>query len=64
MESSYTFLLSRNGSYLTHPNLEKIMNETIFSDAYSVEDDQKEKIGHEMLAEKTGTTEFNDANYT
>lgn len=32
--SSYTFLLSRNGSYLTHPNLTKIMNETIFSDAY------------------------------
>lgn len=59
--SSYTFLLSRNGSYLTHPNLEKIMNETIFSDAYSAEDDQKEKIGHEMLAGKTGTTEFNDA---
>lgn len=59
--SSYTFLLSRNGSYLTHPNLEKIMNETIFSDAYSAEDGQKEKIGHEMLAGKTGTTEFNDA---
>lgn len=59
--SSYTFLLSRNGSYLTHPNLEKIMNETIFSDAYGAQDDQKEQIGHEMLAGNTGTTEFSDA---
>lgn len=60
--SSYTFLLSRNGSYLTHPNLTKIMNETIFSDAYDTQDSQKEKIGKDMLAGHTGTTQFDNAN--
>ena len=28
--SSYTYLISRNGSFLTHANRDKIMNETIF----------------------------------
>ena len=60
--SSYTFLLSRNGSYLTHPNLTKIMNETIFSDAYDTQDSQKEKIGKDMLEGHTGTTQFDNAN--
>lgn len=63
-ESSYTFLLSRNGSYLTHPNREKIMNETIFSDAFSTDDSQQEQIGREMVAGHTGTTKFSQGNHT
>lgn len=63
-ESSYTFLLSRNGSYLTHPNREKIMNETIFSDAFSTDNSQQEQIGREMVAGHTGTTKFSQGNHT
>lgn len=53
--SSQTYLLSRNGSFLTHPTREKIMNETIFSEAFEAENSQQEQIGHEMLAGRTGT---------
>lgn len=58
-ESSYTFLISRNGSFLTHPDREKIMNETIFSVALNTSDTQEEEIGHNMLAGLTGTALFN-----
>lgn len=61
-QSSYTFLLSRNGSFLTHPDRAKIMNETIFSVALGAKDTQEEEIGHNMLAGVTGTAQFNNAN--
>lgn len=48
-QSSYTFLLSRNGSFLTHPDREKIMNETIFSVALGKNDVQEEEIGRNIL---------------
>ena len=35
--SSYTYLISRNGSFLTHMDRSKIMNETIFSEAFAKE---------------------------
>lgn len=35
--SSYTYLISRNGSFLTHMDRNKIMNETIFSEAFAKE---------------------------
>lgn len=54
--SSFTFLLSRNGSYLTHRDHDKIMNETIFTDAFSSNMPEKEQIGREMIAGHTGTT--------
>lgn len=58
--SSYTFLLSRNGSYLSHPEREKIMNETIFSDAFSKGNRQEEEVGYDMLAGHTGTSKSDD----
>lgn len=60
-QSSYTFLLSRNGSFLTHPDREKIMNETIFSVALSNNDNKEEEIGHNMLDGLTGTVQFDSA---
>lgn len=62
--SSYTFLLSRNGSFLSHPDREKIMNETVFSNAFETENSRKEEIGHQMLAGQTGSLEFKDENET
>lgn len=59
-QSSYTYLVSRNGSYLTHTDLKKIMNETIFSEAFETKNSYKEQIGYEMLAGHTGTLRFNN----
>lgn len=56
--SSYTFLLSRNGSYLTHPDREKIMNQTIFSDAFSLKNKQLEDIGYKIKEGNAGTARF------
>ena len=59
-ESSHTYLLSRNGSFLTHADRAKIMNETIFSDAAENQNPYQEQIGHEMLAGKTGTLRYDN----
>lgn len=53
--TSYTYLLSRNGSFLTHENRSKILNETVFTEAFSTENHAQEHIGREMLAGQTGT---------
>lgn len=58
--SSYTYLISRNGSFLTHMDRNKIMNETIFSEAFAKENLAQEQIGHEMLAGHTGTMRFDN----
>lgn len=57
-ESSYTYLLSRNGSFLTHADRTMIMNETIFSESAETKNPYQEQIGHEMLAGHTGTMRF------
>ena len=56
--TSSTFLISRNGSYLTHPQTDKIMNETIFSDAFGNNQSDLAEVGYEMQAGKTGTKEI------
>ena len=58
--SSYTYLISRNGSFLTHADRDKIMNETIFSEAFATENHSQERIGREMLAGHTGTIRFDN----
>lgn len=58
--SSYTYLISRNGSFLTHADRNKIMNETIFSEAFDTQNHAQEQIGREMLAGHTGTLRFDN----
>lgn len=53
--SSYTYLMSRNGNFLTHPDRNKIMNETLFSEAFANHNEAQERVGREMLAGRTGT---------
>ena len=53
--TSFTFLISRNGSYLTHPDASKIMNETLFSDAFGNQVPDLASVGYEMQAGKSGT---------
>lgn len=59
-ESSHSYLLSRNGSFLTHADRSKIMNETIFSEAFEDKNPYKEQIGREMLKGHTGTVRFDN----
>lgn len=58
--SSYTYLISRNGRFLTHADRNKIMNETIFSEAFDTQNHAQEQIGREMLAGHTGTLRFDN----
>lgn len=53
--TSYTYLMSRNGNFLTHPDRNKIMNETLFSEAFANNNEAQEMVGREMLAGHTGT---------
>lgn len=62
-DSSYSFMLSRHGYYLTHRKKERIMNETIFSNAFENKNEKWEHIGRDMLAGRSGTVKFdNDGN--
>lgn len=53
--TSYTYLVSRNSNFLTHPDRSKIMNETLFSEAFATHNKAQEMVGREMLAGHTGT---------
>lgn len=53
--TSYTYLVSRNSNFLTHPDRNKIMNETLFSEAFATHNEAQERVGREMLAGRTGT---------
>ncbi len=59
-ESSYSFMLSRNGYYITHYKKDRIMSETIFSNAFLTKNKQYEQVGHDMIDGKTGTIEFDN----
>ena len=47
-KSGYAFLISRKGIFVTHPNRELIMRESIFSVAEAAGDDNLRRIGKEM----------------
>ena len=52
-ETGFAFLISRNGVYVTHPNREDIMNETIFTKARELDEPQMREIGREMISGKS-----------
>lgn len=49
----YTFMLSRNGYYLVHPNPDRVMNETVFSATMDMQDSKVRLIGEHMLQGQT-----------
>ena len=53
-QSGYGFLISRNGTIVTHPQANNIMNESIFSIAETLGDSALREIGREMIGGKTG----------
>lgn len=55
LKNGYAFLLSRNGTIVTHPNREMIMNETIFSLAEARNDPALRSLGKKMVK---GSSDF------
>lgn len=54
----YTFMLSRNGYYLVHPNANQVINETIFSAIINVNDSERRSISEKMIAGKSAHETF------
>ena len=50
LDTGYAFLLSRNGSYVTHPDEKLIMNETIFGVAEELGDQELRATGRAMIS--------------
>jgi sigma-B regulation protein RsbU (phosphoserine phosphatase) len=48
-QSSYSFLISRNGVFVSHPNKDYIMRESIFSIAEANNDPALREIGRDMI---------------
>jgi len=53
-ETGYGFLISKKGTFVTHPGKKLIMNETIFSVAEARGDKGLEEIGREMIQGESG----------
>ena len=54
LETGYASVLSRNGTFVTHPKKELMMNQTIFSYASEMNNPELRTIGREMQKGKTG----------
>ena len=57
-KTGYGFLISKNGTIVTHPHKHLIMNETIFSVAEAREDQHLREVGRDMIKGKSGFVPF------
>ncbi len=58
-KTGYGFLITKNGTFVTHPDQQLIMNETIFSLAEARGDKHLREIGRDMIRGKTGFVRCN-----
>ncbi len=56
LNSGYGFLISKNGTFVTHPKKELIMNETIFSVAEERGDMMLREVGRQMIRGESGVS--------
>lgn len=63
-QSGYGFVVSSNGTIVTHPKKELIMNETIFSIADAQKSPRLREIGRNMIHGKTSFAELEYKNIT
>ncbi len=56
--NSYSYMLSRNGHFLSHKDPKKILNETFFSATCDMLNEAITEIGQEMLAQRRGYKVF------
>ncbi len=57
-ETGYAFMISGNGTFVTHPDEKLIMNDTIFSMAEAVQDPRMRGIGKDMIKGNSGFVPF------
>ncbi len=57
-KTGYAFLVSKNGTFVTHPDHNLIMNETIFSMAAARDDPSLRALGHKMIRGASGYVPF------
>lgn len=57
-KTGYGFLLSKNGTFVTHPIPNFVMNETIFSVAEAMGDLSIRELGRKMISGNSGFTPF------
>jgi len=57
-ETGYGFLISKNGTFVTHPRSSLIMNETIFSLAEDRGDPGMRELGRKMIRGQSGIATF------
>ena len=53
-ETSYNLMVSRNASFIVHPDHNLILNETIFSSTYGDEDESLKKLQDDMMNCRAG----------
>jgi sigma-B regulation protein RsbU (phosphoserine phosphatase) len=58
LQTGYGFLISKNGTVVTHPLKDLIMNETIFGVAEARDDKGLREIGRKMIRGESGFTPF------
>ncbi len=57
-KTGYAFLISRNGTFVTHPHKSLIMNETLFSTAEVRGDRHLREVGRDMIRGHSGFVPF------
>jgi sigma-B regulation protein RsbU (phosphoserine phosphatase) len=57
-QTGYGFLITKNGTFVTHPDSDLIMNETIFSVAEARGDARLRKLGRKMIRGESDFTPF------
>jgi sigma-B regulation protein RsbU (phosphoserine phosphatase) len=58
LQTGYGFLISKNGTIVTHPLKELVMHETLFGVAEAREDPQLREIGRKMIRGESGFVPF------
>ena len=53
-ENSYNLMVSRNASYIVHPDHDLLLNETIFSSTYGDDDESLKKLQDDMMNCRAG----------
>ena len=59
-KTGYGFLISKNGTFVTHPDAGLVMNETIFDVAEAKNDTRLRELGRKMIRGESGFVPFTD----
>ena len=58
--SAYSFIIGRSGTYIVHPDKERILSESYFTYSQETKDTLDDHIGYEMIHGKRGMSKFID----